>query len=237
MATTTEKQKPRRSTASPLDLLPIASWGRREVLAYSVVLGVVAYAASFLSSWLTIPPTLLAIFVLWFFRDPPRRVPAAPGMIVSPADGRVTHVERVVEAEYWHAPAVKVSIYLSLFDVHVNRVPEAARVVEIRTLPGLRLNTWRVHSAKVNAQCCTLFQGAGPSRRRFLVRQVAGPFASRVVCAVRPGEVLERGARFGMIKFGSRTELLICGVSGLHVLVRPGDHVKGGQSVVATYDI
>jgi phosphatidylserine decarboxylase len=186
---------------------------------------------------LAIAPGLLALFILWFFRDPPRRVPGAAGLIVSPADGLVTHVEEQPDVGFCDGPALKISIYLSIFDVHVNRAPEAARVAEVRRLPGRRLNTWRVESAQVNEQCCTLFEGEGESPLRFQLRQIAGPFASRVVCAVRPGQMLQRGERFGMIKFGSRTELAVGLVPGLRAVVAPGDRVRAGTSVVARYDI
>jgi phosphatidylserine decarboxylase len=180
---------------------------------------------------------VLGLFVLWFFRDPPRRVPGTAGLIVSPADGLVTHVEEQPDMGFCGRPALKISIYLSIFDVHVNRVPEAARVVEVCHLPGQRLNTWRAESAQVNVQCCTLFEGEGESPLRFQVRQIAGPFASRVVCAVEPGQTLKRGERFGMIKFGSRTVLAIGVVPGLRAVVAPGDRVRAGSSVVARYDI
>jgi phosphatidylserine decarboxylase len=237
MATTAKKHASRMPDWSPFDLLPIAQWGRVDALVLGGGFAALTLAAGLLSPWLAIAPGALGLFVIWFFRDPPRRIPGAAGMIVSPADGLVTDVEEVVDADCFYGPALKISIYLSIFDVHVNRVPEAARVVEVRLLRGRRLNTWRAESAEVNEQCCTLFEGEGPARPCFLVRQVAGPFASRVVCAIQPGQALERGERFGMIKFGSRTELLIARLAGLRAVVQPGDRVKGGSSVVARYDV
>src|SRR6266851_4307865 len=193
MAMITKERASRTPGSSPLHWLPIAKWGRVDVLVLGGGIAFLALAAALLSPWLAIAPGALGLFVIWFFRDPPRRIPEEARMIVSPADGLVTHVEEVVDAECFYGPALKISIYLSIFDVHVNRVPESARVVEVRRLRGRRLNTWRAESAEVNEQCCALFEGEGPSRPRFLVRQVAGPFASRVVCAVQPGQTLERG--------------------------------------------
>jgi phosphatidylserine decarboxylase len=237
MATTTEKHESCRLTSSPFNVLRIAPWGQAEVLVVGGGFAFGAMAMAFLSPWLAIPPAFVALFVAWFFRDPPRLIPGAPGLTVSPADGRVTHVQELVNAGFWDGPAIKISIYLSIFNVHVNRVPEAARVVEVRPVPGRRLNTRRAESAEVNEQCCTLFEGDGPTRLRFLVRQVAGPFASRVVCAAQAGDLLGRGDHFGMIKFGSRTDLLLSRVPSLRVLVRAGDRVKGASTVLARYDI
>jgi len=184
-----------------------------------------------------VPPALLTGFVLWFFRDPHRTIPAGPGTLVSPADGIVTHLEELLEAGLWDGPAVKISIYLSLFNVHLNRVPERARVLEVRHLPGRHLSTRDPRSAEVNEQCRTLWECLDPPRLRFLVKQIAGPLVSCIVHNVRPGAVLPRGARFGMIKFGSRTELYMPRHPGLCLLVRPGDRVRAGTSIVARLSV
>jgi phosphatidylserine decarboxylase len=174
----------------------------------------------------------LAGFVVWFFRDPPRQPPAGPG-VLSPADGVVTHVERLDQADVWDGPAVKVSVYLSLFDVHLIRAPESARVVEASYHPGRHRLTRRADCGRDNEQFRTLFELACGAR--VLVKQVAGPVASRVVNTARPGEVVVRGQRIGMIKFGSRTELYLEPRAGLEVCVRPGERLWAGKSVVARY--
>jgi phosphatidylserine decarboxylase len=215
--------------------LPITPMGRREVLTVGGGLAVLAVGLAFLSPWASLPPALLALFVAWFFRDPRRVIPAGPGLVVSPADGVITDLEEVARCEFWEGPAVRVSIYLSVFDVHVNRVPETARVVEVRYCPGRFRNTRHVDSARDNEQCWTLFRRDAPPHTLFAVRQVAGTFARRVVCAAKPGAVLGRGDRFGMIKFGSRTELYLAPAPGLSVTARPGDRVRAGTSVLARY--
>ena len=217
--------------------LPITRMGRREVLLFGGGLAVLASALAFLSPWAALPPALLAVFVAWFFRDPHRHVPATLGACVAPADGVVTHVEEVTECEFWEGPAVRVSIYLSVFDVHVNRVPETARVVEVRYRPGRFRNTWHADTARDNEQCWTLFRCEAPPHPPFAVRQVAGTFARRIVCEAKPGAVLGRGDRFGMIKFGSRTELYLAPAPGLRVAARPGDRVRAGSSVLAHYTV
>jgi len=217
------------------DRLPLARMGRAEVLLFGGGLLVLAAAVALLTPYAAVPPALLALFVVLFFRDPPRRIPRAPGAVVSPADGVVTDVEELDEVPFWDGPAVKVGIYLSVFDVHLNRVPETARVIEVCYVPGRFLDTRRRAAARVNEQCWTLFEREAPPHHLFAVKQIAGTFARRIVCEARPGEVLARGERFGMIKFGSRTELYLEKAPALRVAVRPGDRVRGGSSVLAQY--
>jgi phosphatidylserine decarboxylase len=217
------------------DRLPLARMGRAEVLLFGGGLSALAAAAALLTPYAAVPPALLALFVVLFFRDPPRRIPDAPGAVVSPADGVITDVEELDEVPFWDGPAVKVGIYLSVFDVHLNRVPETARVIEVSYTPGRFLDTWRPAAARVNEQCWTLFECEAAPHHLIAVKQIAGTFARRIVCEARPGEVLARGERFGMIKFGSRTELYLEKVPTLRVAVRPGDRVRGGSSVLAQY--
>jgi phosphatidylserine decarboxylase len=219
-----------------LDRLPIARMGRCEVLLYGGGLSALAGAAACLSPYAAAPPALLALFVLLFFRDPAREIAAGTGLVVSPADGVVTDVEELGTVPFWEGPAVKIGIYLSVFNVHVNRVPETARVIEVRYESGRFLNTSRPAAARVNEHCWTLFECEAAPHHLVAVKQIAGTFARRIVCEARPGEVLARGDRFGMIKFGSRTELYLASVPGLHVTVRKGDPVRGGSSVLAQYE-
>jgi phosphatidylserine decarboxylase len=218
-----------------LDRVPIARMGRCEALLYGGGLSALAAAIACLSPYAALPPALLAVFVLLFFRDPARQIPAGAGLVVSPADGVVTDVDEESEAPFWDGPAVRIGIYLSVFDVHVNRAPEAARVIEVRYGPGRFLNSSRPAAARANEHCWTLFEREAPPHHLVAVKQIAGTFARRIVCEARPGEVLARGQRFGMIKFGSRTELYLATAPGLCVAVRPGDRVRGGSSVLAQY--
>jgi phosphatidylserine decarboxylase len=218
-----------------LDRLPIARMGRAEVLLFGGGFALLAVLAAFLTPFASIPPALLALFVVLFFRDPVRRIPATPGAIVSPADGVVTDVEELDTVPFWDGPAVKIGIYLSVFNVHLNRVPETARVIEVWYVPGRFLNTAFPEAARVNEHCWTLFECESPPHRLLAVKQIAGTFARRIVNEARPGAVLGRGERFGMIKFGSRTELYLEKVAGLRIDVRPGDRVRGGSSVLAQY--
>jgi phosphatidylserine decarboxylase len=207
--------------------------GLKEVLFFGGGFALNAAALACWRPWAAVPPALLAGFTLWFFRDPQRIIPAEAGLFVSPADGVITHVEEFPEAGVLGGPAVKVSIYLSLFSVHLNRVPDRARLLEVRHMPGRHLRTRDPRSAEVNEHCRTLWECLDPPCLRFLVKQVAGPLVSSVVCAIRPGAVLPRGERFGMIKLGSRTELYLPRHPGLSLKVCPGDRVRAGSSIVA----
>jgi phosphatidylserine decarboxylase len=213
-------------------LLPITRMGFVDVLLFGGGLALIAVGLAIWRQWAALPPALLAGFVVWFFRDPHRTIPAGPGLLVSPADGVVTHVEELSEAGVWDGSAVKISIYLLLFSVHLNRVSERARLLEVRHFPGRHLCTCDPRSAEVNEQCRTLWECLDPPAVRFLVKQIAGPLVSSLVCEVHSGMVLPRGARFGMIKFGSRTELYLPRLPGLSLTVRPGDRVRAGTSIV-----
>ena len=213
--------------------LPITGMGYVEILLFGGGLALIAAGLAIWWPWAGVLPALLVCYVVWFFRDPNRTIPAGPGLLVSPADGVVTHVEELSEAGLWEGATLKISIYLSLFSVHLNRVPERARILEVRHLPGRHLSTRDPQSAEVNEQCRTLWECLDPPYLPFLIKQVAGPLVSSAVCAVRPGAALPRGARFGMIKFGSRTELYLPRHPGLSLTVRPGDRVRAGSSIVA----
>ncbi|HKB41385.1 MAG TPA: phosphatidylserine decarboxylase [Gemmataceae bacterium] len=215
--------------------LPVARWGWAELLLCGGGAAALTLVMLFAFPWAAPLPALAAIFVAAFFRDPPRTIPAEPGAVVSPADGTVTDVTRLGWLDEFQGPAVRVGIYLTIFNVHVNRCPETARAVAVCYRPGRFLNARHPAAGDVNEQFSTLLECEAAPHRLLLVKQIAGAFASRVVNVVRPGRVLNRGDKLGMIKFGSRTELYLEDVAELQVLVRPGDKVRGGSSVVARY--
>jgi phosphatidylserine decarboxylase len=217
------------------DRLPVARWGWAELLLYGGGAVVLTLVLLFVFPWAAFVPALAAVFVVAFFRDPPRTVPTEPGAVVAPADGTITDVTLFDRLDEFDGPAVRIGIYLSIFNVHVNRCPEAARVVAVCYRPGRFLNARHPVAGDVNEQFSTLFECEAAPHRLILIKQIAGAFASRVVNVVRPGRVLGRGDTFGMIKFGSRTELYLEDPAELQELVRPGDAVRGGSSVVARY--
>jgi phosphatidylserine decarboxylase len=184
------------------------------------------------SFWAPVPFVALAwFFVLFFFRDPDREVPTDRDALVSPADGTVTHAGEVDEPDFPGGRAFRVSIFLSVFDVHVNRVPRSGHVIGLRYFPGAYLDARNPDCPRRNEQFWIDFEEHNPPRR-LRVKQIAGAVARRIVCWLKEGEPVFAGARFGMIKFGSRTEVLIPAGENFEVLVKPGDKVKGGSTVL-----
>ena len=178
------------------------------------------------ASWIwAVVPFLLACFFFWFFRDPQRPVPVEAGLVVSPADGKITEVARIQTPD---GERIRLSIFLSVFDVHVNRSPIAGTVREVRYQKGQYLNALNPESAEKNEQNLVTVQGD-----EFDVSfvQIAGLLARRIVFRFQPGDFVERGQRVGLIKFGSRVNVLLPGHA--HLRVTLGQRVKGGASVLA----
>jgi phosphatidylserine decarboxylase len=192
--------------------------------------GLPLIAAGILVGWLTAPawgviPVVAALFFLWFFRDPERGIPDTPGAVVSPGDGKVTEVaQTMVGGE----KRTRISIFLSVFDVHVNRSPIAGVVREVRYLRGKFLNAMNRTSAELNEQNVVTVEGDG---QVVIFTQIAGLLARRIVFHPKVGDRLERGQRVGLIKFGSRVDVLLHPEAKLQV--KSGDRVKGGASVLA----
>jgi len=173
-----------------------------------------------------IPALLLAAFFLWFFRDPSRTIPTERGLVVSPADGKVTEVARISTPE---GDRLRLSIFLSVFDVHVNRSPVEGILREVRYRKGEYLNAMNPVCSERNEQNLAVVDCIEGYQVSFV--QIAGLLARRIVFNKKPGDYLERGERVGLIKFGSRTDILLPGHA--EPLVKPGDRVRGGTSIVA----
>ena len=215
--------------------LPFARWGLAELqlmgwplLILTIVLG---YYFWYLA-W--IPATGLCL-VVWFFRDPPRRVPQGEGLYVSPADGKISEITRIGHDEYIGGPAVRIGVFLSIFNVHLNRAPAATRVISLKYSRGEFLNALNPESALRNENIWIGLQEIDPPYRRVVVRPIAGAIARRIVSVLRTGDVLERGEKFGMIKLGSRTELILPDTDDLEICVEVGQRVKAGTTVFAQY--
>jgi phosphatidylserine decarboxylase len=188
-------------------------------------------AVAIVLAWLTgnwawgIAPVLLAAFFLWFFRDPRRTVPSGAGLIVSPGDGLVTETVMIATPE---GPRQRISIFLSVFDVHVNRSPIGGMVRFVRYRKGEYLNAMNPASADRNEQNEVTVRGEGIE---VTFKQIAGLLARRIVFNLREGDRVERGQRVGLIKFGSRVDTVVPAEAALRVKV--GERVKGGWSVLA----
>ena len=198
----------------------------RDGLYYGAALIVVAIVVWFATQMvaLTIIPLILAAFFLWFFRDPARRIPQGEGIIVSPADGKVEEADWI---ETTAGSRVRVTIFLSVFDVHVNRVPSEGVVKLVEYREGQFLNALKPESAVQNEQ--TLVTIEAPTYT-VSFKQIAGLLARRIVCRLQPGDRVDRGQRMGMIKFGSRVDVLM--PAAVDLKVKAGDRVKGGSSVL-----
>ena len=194
---------------------------------YLYALPLIAVAA--LLGWLTSPawaivPVLLAAFFLWFFRDPERAIPNDAGAVISPGDGKVTDVSPVTVGSQ---RLTRISIFLSVFDVHVNRSPIAGIVREIRYQRGKFINAMSATCAEQNEQNIVTVEGDGQT---VVFKQIAGLLARRIVFNPKVGDRVERGQRVGLIKFGSRVDVLFDASAPVNVKV--GDRVKGGASVL-----
>jgi phosphatidylserine decarboxylase len=170
---------------------------------------------------------LLLLFTLFFFRNPDRRVPRSAEAVLAPADGRIVEVGQVQHAPYLEGPAHKVAIFLSVWDVHVNRIPVDGRVTFLSHRPGAFLRAYLPNASERNEQ---MWIGVESPRGKFLTKQIAGILARRIVCRLREGDSVEKGSRFGMIKFGSRVELYCPPSVAIRVAV--GDHVKAGETII-----
>ncbi len=187
------------------------------------VAGVLAWATE---TWVwSIVPVLLAAFFLWFFRDPGRAIPKGEGLVVSPADGLVTETVRI---ETPQGPRQRVSIFLNVFDVHVNRSPIAGEVSSVRYQKGKFLNAMNQECAERNEQNIVTVQGEG---MEIIFKQIAGLIARRIIFNHGVGDRVERGQRVGLIKFGSRTDIIL--PAEAEIRVKRGQRVKGGSSIIA----
>jgi phosphatidylserine decarboxylase len=195
---------------------------------YGIALLVVAVVLALLThTWVwSLIPLVLAAFFLWFFRDPERAIPEGEGLVVSPADGKVTSIEPVLTDK---GELTRISIFLNVFNVHVNRSPVAGVIQSVRYKKGRFVNAMAREASEKNEQnVCTVDTDDG---YRIVFKQIAGLLARRIVFHHKTGDRLERGQRVGLIKFGSRTDVMVS--ARAHIQVNVGDTVKGGSTVLA----
>jgi phosphatidylserine decarboxylase len=216
--------------------------GLAEMIIFSSILipllVLLVYLALHGSRWwwiVALVPFLLETEVIWFFRNPKRVVPEGPGIVVSPADGKIDLIEEIEHDDVIDGPAIKIAIFLSVFNVHINRVPVACTVFASRYRQGKFLSALKPESAWENERLELWLESTETPHRVMRVRQITGQLARRIVCWAKTGETFSRGTQFGMIKLGSRTELIIPREKGLEVLVELGDKVQAGSTVFARY--
>jgi len=173
----------------------------------------------------------VTIALAGFFRDPERVIPAGEGLVVAPADGRIVSIAKVVDDPFFTQAATRISIFLSPLDVHINRIPVAGRIEEISYRAGKFLAAYKEEASRQNEQNALIIADA--QGRKLGVVQIAGVLARRIVCRVKPGDNMKRGERFGLIMFGSRTDLYL--PQGCRVEVTEGQRVKGGTTIVGRF--
>ncbi len=177
---------------------------------------------------LTLLGILLTLFIAFFFRNPKRKIPSLRNIILSPADGRVIYVGECEEDRFLKQRALKVSIFMSPFDVHINRAPASGKILEVSYHPGRFLVASRDKASLLNEQNALVMETE--NRSKILLIQIAGFVARRIVCYAKVGDLLNRGEFFGMIRFGSRVDLYL--PIDVQPIVRVGQHIKGGESII-----
>lgn len=225
-----------------IDRAYFAVWGRPQIL-FTLTASVLALGACgalvLLSPYcalgfLVVLP-LSAFFVL-FFRNPTRRIPEEEALVVAPADGTIWDVEQVNEEQFVGGPCQRVGIFLSVFNVHVNRAPVSGRVEYLQHRDGAFRDARSAAASRVNESNSigmVTAGGDGPAGVKILIKQISGAIARRIICPNEVGTLWRRGGLIGMIKYGSRTELYLPVDSGVEVVVRVGDKVRGGETIVA----
>ena len=197
----------------------------RWILAILLLLALVSWI---FSAWVSLIFWIVIFYTVFFFRDPEREIPSDPKAVVAAADGRVTDISEVEETDVLKTKTRRIGIFLSIFDVHINRAPVDGRVIYRQHREGACFDARRPECSEKNE---ALTWGFENSRGTFVVRQLTGAVARRIVAWADAGDELKKGDRFGMIRFGSRTELYLPLTAD--VLVKVGDHVAGGSTIIA----
>jgi len=226
--------------------IPLTKYGWPQVVIFPAVI-ITAMAvflpagAAFLPGWVTVSIELvLALILIWvlsFFRDPYRNCPLDKNLLLAPADGKVTDIETVKEDSFIGADAMRIGIFLSIFNTHINRAPCNAKVEKITHKKGRYKNAMNPTSGQTNESNDLYLVRTDIPEDKLVVRQISGAIARRIVCETAEGKELTGGEKFGMIKFGSRTELYVPVSQKVKCLVKTGDKVKAGLTPLVKYEL
>ena len=214
--------------------IPLTKYGGKQMAIGVVVTLAATIALAIYLPWLAPVTAILLLWVLYFFRDPQRVIPDGEGVVVSPADGKITEITECDEDEFIGGPALKIGIFLSVFNVHINRAPFAGQVAYLSYHRGEFGNAMSADSSHRNENNCIGLETEGERPMKLLVKQIAGLIARRIVCRCEIGDRLGRGQQFGMIKFGSRTELFIPKDLAFELSVEVGQTVAAGKTIMGT---
>ena len=187
---------------------------------------VIVFVAGF--TWIAVLLLFLTLFVIWFFRNPERTMPENPLQLISPADGKVIGIDEVASEEHPDRTLMKISIFMNIFNVHVNRIPLSGEVLSIRYKPGKFLSADLDKASALNERNTVLIRTE--DGREIRVVQIAGLIARRIVCWLKEGMEVTKGERFGLIRFGSRVELFL--PRGTMLRVKKGDKVRAGETTI-----
>ncbi len=195
-----------------------------------ILIGAGVTVTSYLLGWtiVTILLGILTFFVIWFFRNPEREIPAGEGVVVAPADGRIIEIKEVAEERILKNQSLKISIFMNVFNVHVNRIPYSGKIVDILYNKGKFVSANKEKASLENEQNAVLLET--PEGKKILFVQIAGLIARRIACWVEKGDLVERGQRFGLIRFGSRVDIYL--PLGVKLQVSVGDKTKGGVTIL-----
>jgi phosphatidylserine decarboxylase len=199
----------------------------KEGIPFVLILLILVVIIAFLIPMIVVIPLMLLFFVLFFFRDPERKISSTPQQILSPADGQVMAITEYEDTEYFNARVKKVTIFLSVLNVHINRSPIAGKVIYLKYKAGKFLPAYREEAGLVNERNTI---GIENNQLKVFVHQIAGILARRIVCQSKVGDQLEQGQRFGLIKFGSCTEIIV--PAHVEIIVKKNQKVKAGISVL-----
>ncbi|MCF6148508.1 MAG: phosphatidylserine decarboxylase family protein [Candidatus Kuenenia sp.] len=211
--------------------ITLTKYGVRELLLFGIPCVVGTYFSIVLFPWITPVPLFFLLFLLNFFRDPERNTPQGRELIIAPADGVVTHIVPVFEDHYLKSDSIKISIFMSVVNVHVNRIPAHGTVEFIKHTPGKFLDARDdecFSSNESNLVGLSLSENMG----KITIKQIAGKIAKRIVCACKIGDILQQGERFGMIKFGSRVEVFVPKTIPFEPMVTVGEKVTAGKTII-----
>lgn len=204
--------------------IPIAAEGWPFIIPLAIVI-VLLFSLGWRNAALV--SLVLTLFVVYFFRDPERAIPEGKDLVVSPADGKVIVVKDVYEPDHLKQDVKQISIFLSVFNVHVNRAPIEGTIESVKYNPG-KFHVASVDKASLENEQTGMVIAQGD--RKILVKQIAGLIARRIVCYAKPGDAIKRGERYGLIRFGSRVDIFL--PKNAEIRVKPGDRVRGAQDII-----
>lgn len=206
----------------------------------AMVIALLAWPKSLPAWGIIVVEAMFAVILVWtlsFFRDPQRAVPTDKNLLLAPADGKVTDIEVVKEGDFIGGPALRIGVFLSIFNAHINRMPCNVKIERISYKKGKYKNAMNPDSGRVNESNDLSLVRTDSPNDRLIVRQISGAIARRIVCQAREGQKLSCGRKFGMIKFGSRTELYVPVREDVKCLIKIGDKVKAGLSPMIRYEL